>query len=317
MNDKELMCPVCGGSTQGYMNIPYALFPGITLNGRYFIGKVISQDSFGITYICRDIRSGVIAALREYYPAAMAMRNTAVSCDIVINGSKKDKKIYERSVEEVINDSSLKFEFVSLIYPYDCFKANNTVYTVSRIPYGQRLQDHIDTAGVMEYDAAVCMLMPFIDELKELHKRGIYHRSIVPDNIYLTDCGAILSGFGVPSCAPFAVPAGGFCYTPIEMYRKEYPEGAWTDVYEICAIIYRCITGKIPPAPDSRLDYEVLIPPSQLGIEIDPMLDKMLMHGLAPDPEYRIHSIEQMIAELSETPPKWQRSRAASRRRRI
>lgn len=92
-------------------------------------------------------------------------------------------------------------------------------------------------------------------------------------------------------------------YAPIEQYSRHGTQGTWTDVYALCATMYCCITGVVPPdASDRAFSDELLLSPSQMKIQTDPVFEKVLMHGLALAKEERIQDIDELFAELEKVP---------------
>ncbi|MCR5160283.1 MAG: hypothetical protein K6C06_00775, partial [Lachnospiraceae bacterium] len=45
------LCPICGYDNSLDGKIPIALLPGTVLNQRFFVGRVLGQGGFGITYL--------------------------------------------------------------------------------------------------------------------------------------------------------------------------------------------------------------------------------------------------------------------------
>ena len=60
-------------------------------------------------------------------------------------------------------------------------------------------------------------------------------------------------------------------YAPEEQYRRNGSQGPWTDVYGLCATIYKCVTGIVPDDSLNRLHYDSVRKPSELGVRISPL----------------------------------------------
>ena len=69
-------------------------------------------------------------------------------------------------------------------------------------------------------------------------------------------------------------------FAPYEQYSG-HGQGAWSDLYSLCATIYYCLTGKVPPSAMKRGEPDPLIPPSRLGAELTEQQERALLKGLA------------------------------------
>ena len=128
------------------------------------------------------------------------------------------------------------------------------------------------------------LIEPLFNALANLHRLGLIHRDISPDNLMLEDGEVRLIDFG---CArdiergnetlTITLKHG---YAPIEQYQTSGGQGPWTDVYALCATIYFCLVGQKPPQALNRIGSEKsLILPSKLGIDISPQREAAIIHG--------------------------------------
>ena len=88
-------------------------------------------------------------------------------------------------------------------------------------------------------------------------------------------------------------------FAPREQYVGR-GQGAWSDVYALCATIYYCLTGKVPPRSVERQDgdQDALTPPIQLGAELTEQQERALVKGLAVRAQNRWQSMAQLYGAL-------------------
>lgn len=308
LDDSESKCSRCGRDANEYQQRPHTLRQGAMLNNRYLVGGVIGEGGFGITYIGLDTLLQFRVAIKEFFPNGMVNRNNTVSNDVLSISTDSAKELFSKSRENFLREARTLAKFTNepgIVAVRDFFEENHTVYIVMEYLDGITLKNYLSQVGKISANNTVCLLMPVISSLKKIHEKNLIHRDISPDNIMLCDEQVKLLDFG--AARDFADEKSlsvmlKHGYAPMEQYRRHGTQGAWTDIYAICATMYKCVTGQIPPdAPDRVFDDDIK-KPSELGIEIEPEFENVLMHGLAIRPEDRIQSIDELLSELDAVP---------------
>jgi len=308
LGEKDGVCSRCGKNSAEYQQQPHTLSRGVILNNRYLIGGVLGEGGFGITYIGLDTLLQVRVAVKEFFPNGMVNRNNTVSNEVHSITTESAKEIFSKSRDNFLREARTLAKFTNeagIVSVRDFFEENHTVYIVMEYLEGITLKAYLSQVGTMSPNNTVCLLMPVFLSLRKMHEKKLIHRDISPDNIMLCDEKIKLLDFG--AAREFADERSlsvmlKHGYAPMEQYRRHGIQGAWTDVYAICATMYKCVTGKIPPdAPDRVFDDSIQMP-SQLGIPVEPEFEKVLLHGLAVKPEDRIQSIDELLEELNAVP---------------
>ena len=292
-------CPECGyKNLSGADKHPLALPEGTVLAGKYILGRVLGQGGFGITYIAQDYNTKELVAIKEFFPDTMAARTDSTTVSSY-SDERADAFIYGK--ECFLQEAKTLAEFngnPNIVKIYSYFEENGTAYFameyVDGISLLKYLQDHGGKISVKETEN---VLFPIMDALNEVHAKGIIHRDISPDNIYITkdgqikllDFGAARYSLGDRSRSLDVVLKHG--YAPKEQYARHGRQGPYTDVYSLAATFYRCITGRIPPDSIDRIDEDDLMNPSSLGVDISPAKEDALLRGLAINPSDRYMSM--------------------------
>ena len=302
------ICQNCGKNTDEYKHPAHTLKQGAMLHDRYLIGGVLGEGGFGITYIGLDTLLQYRVAIKEFFPNGMVNRNNTVSNEVQSISTESARELFSKSRENFLREARTLAKFSNesgIVSVKDFFEENHTVYIVMEYLDGITLKSYLAQVGTISPYNTVCLLMPVFQSLKKIHEKKLIHRDISPDNIMLVDENVKLLDFG--AAREFADERSlsvmlKHGYAPMEQYRRHGIQGTWTDVYAICATMYKCITGKIPPdAPDRVFDDEIKMP-SQMGIEIEPEFEKVLKHGLALKPDDRIQDIDELLEELERVP---------------
>lgn len=308
MKDKNgaEVCPHCG--TAPLQPSPHHLKPGTILNGKYLLGNVLGEGGFGITYVGFDLNLEIRVAIKEYFPNGLVARNTT-NTDAITVYSGPQVEIFDQGKNKFINEAKALAKFDNsqgIVSVKDFFLENGTAYITMEFLEGQTLKEYLDAkGGSLPADQVIKMLLPLMKSLDEVHNAGVIHRDISPDNIMITgnnqvkllDFGAArnMSPEGSKSLSIQLKPG----YAPEEQYRTHGKQGPWTDVYALCATIYRAITGKPPIESLERSHQDTLPFPSQLGINIHPDKEQALMIGLAVQAENRFQNMNDLYNALT------------------
>lgn len=290
--------------------VPHQLKPGTILNGKYLVGNVIGEGGFGITYIGRDTVLETKVAIKEFYPVGRINRNNEVSSNLTISTEEQRdfiRKGRDRFLAEARNIAQFSSE-PGIVNVKDFFEENETAYIIMEYLVGKTLAAHIKEYGPMDAEKVRVLMLPLAEALSKIHKLGVIHRDISPDNImYLNQGICKLMDFG--SARYFmqqdqeltsTVKRG---YTPEEQYTSTGNQGPWTDVYGLCATIYKCITGTTPADAIDRMAYDSLKRPSELGVRISPEFENAIMCGLALHAKDRCQSMDELLRLMQGSTP--------------
>lgn len=305
-NEKYNACPYCGYEEGTPPKEAYHLVPGTTIKDKYIVGKVIGYGGFGVTYLGYDAVLNQRVAIKEYLPGEFATRATGAS-DVTIFSGEREEQFADGIVKFVDEARRLaKFRNTSgIVRIFDSFTANHTAYIVMEYLEGETMKDKLEREGKIPVDEALNLMMPIIRALSEVHKEGILHRDISPDNIFVTKYGEVkLLDFGAARYATTThskslsviVKPG---YAPQEQYRSRGDQGTWTDVYACAATLYKMITGITPEDSMERGNRDTLALPSRLGVKIPKNKENAIMNALNLRIEDRTQTAEAFEADLT------------------
>ncbi len=303
----EVQCPVCGYNVDTPQKSPY--LPVKTLiGGKYIVGKVMSFNSEGITYMAYDVDRKSAVVLREFMPETLVVRDFD---DVRITVLEHQRELYDALLREFLalwrNLARIR-GFSALIPVIDIFEENNTAYAVTEYTESLTLRDFLlrSRTGYLNWEKANQLFMPVLSLLSCLHEVGIVHYGISPDTLLVGRDGKLrLSGFSIKeyrfgneNISPEIFDG----YAPLEQYRFSVEDGAWSDVYAFCAVIYRSLVGSVPQDAVARSTSDKLIIPARYAEIIPAYVINALMNGLQIDPNERTRDIETLREELSATP---------------
>ena len=284
----------------------YCLRKGTRLIGRYTIEGVLGQGGFGITYLGMDELHKKKVAIKEFFPQGIVTRNIEYE-DTVTVTLVGEKENYEKGKERFLKEAQTMAMFSKdkgIVKALDFFEINNTAYIVMEYLEGVTLKQYLRENKRIDAEDLVELLVPLIEALDEIHSQGLIHRDISPDNIMvlpdgrikLMDFGAArdYTEFGEKSLSIVLKPG----YAPPEQYQTHGIQGPWTDIYALCATMYKCITGENPPDAIDRLVDDHLKKISAFGISVSPQIEKAIIKGMSVAAKDRYQNVGDFCEDL-------------------
>ncbi len=304
-------CLCCGfDAAHGRGKYPLALPPGSILNGRYIIGRVLGQGGFGITYIAQDVQKRARFAIKEYFPETLATRTEGHNVT-AFSGQRKDNFLY--GMRCFLTEAKTLAQFngaENIVRVHRYFEENGSAYFVMDYIDGVSLQTYLrQRGGRISWKEASQILFPVIEALSLVHRKGIVHRDIAPDNIYITRNGTVkLLDFGSARYSlgdksrslDIMLKAG---YSPKEQYVRRGKQGPFTDVYAMAATMYHALTGRVPPEAIERMNADKLMLPSALGSDIPDYAEAALLKALSVSAENRYQTMENFLNAMKGPDP--------------
>ena len=284
----------------------HCLRKGTRLIGRYIIEGVLGQGGFGITYLGIDELHEKKVAIKEFFPQGIVTRNIEYQ-DTVTVTFVGEKDNYEKGKERFLKEARTMAKFSKdegIVKALDFFEINNTAYIVMEYLEGITLKQYLRENQRIAPEDLIELLVPLIESLDEIHSQGMIHRDISPDNIMvlpdgrikLMDFGAArdYTEFGEKSLSIVLKPG----YAPPEQYQTHGIQGPWTDIYALCATMYKCITGENPPDAIERVMDDSLKKISEFGIAIPPQEEAAIIKGMSVSAKDRYQDIKDFCEDL-------------------
>ena len=281
---------------------------GYRLNGRYRVCRSLGQGGFGITYLAEDELLGQKIVIKEYFPAAFARRAEDGSIRIMEETDRADfTEGRNRFLREARILTSL-LDVPGVVKAWNYFQENQTAYLVMEYVQGISLRSWLEQNGeVPSFDEALEMLRPVVLALANIHKKGLLHRDITPDNLMVGANGTVkLLDFGSArsylrekdsEMTQTVLLKSG--YAPPEQYDGKSVQGPWTDIYALSATLYEMITGCMPEDALQRQIRDELLEPSVYGAKITPEQEEhLLKRGLALDERERYTSVQEFSSDF-------------------
>lgn len=322
-------CPFCGKELNN-MNPPGTLPFASLLAERYTIGRHQATDGEGILYEAVENTGGVRVMVKEYYPVTLSIgrdENGLVmpkeGREVLFKTTRMDFADLYRSIQRITPATGLAAVL-------DVVEENNTVYAVLEQVEGESLSRYLsEHSQNLDPAQARSLLQPIMEGVATMHKAGLVHRGICPDNIILSSGGAQarLCGYatlGLRTAGSELKSQLYDGYSAPEQYSAAEFEGRYTDVYGLAAVFYRLLTGQATVPANQRRVNDSLQAARALEPEVPGYISVVLSAALRMDPGSRIQNVPELMGALTSqraadsiTPPQRQPERSAVREQHI
>lgn len=299
----ETVCPFCGYDTDSPYLQAY-LKPRTILLDRYIVGKMLRYNGEGATYIGFDINTGRKVEIREYMPDLLSSRKKGSNELVVYPGSETQFKALMSDFVELSVSLSKMTTLSSIVPVINLFEENNTVYAIYEYVDAITLREFINqNAGELPWTQAKNMFTPLLTAISTVHNMDIIHRGISPETIYVTKNGVLfLKGFSIASVRTASselTPEISPGYAAPEQYKPTMLQGPFTDVYGIAAVMYRTLTGTMPPDASTRNPKDNLLPAAKLNGAVPQNVSDTLFEAMQLSVENRIANIPLLLMGIS------------------
>ena len=276
--------------------------PGQTLNNsEYTVERELGRGRFGITYLTKRAVGDrwVIKVLDPQVLVGLAQ-------------DERDR-LEEMHWQEAVKLATCKHP--NIVKRRTPFKEGTVVCLPMEYLDGQSLGDRSQI--ILVESLALKYVQQIGEALKVVHSEGLVHRDVRPSNIFLRihdgKPEAVLTDFGLAvdidselTRTRKAELIDGF--SPIELYARGNPVGAYTDVYSLAATLYELLTGVVPvSAFDRKVKMTELVSPQVKNVEISGQTAKAILRGMSLEEIKRPQSVESWLEQLdlrSEFPEK-------------
>jgi eukaryotic-like serine/threonine-protein kinase len=215
------------------------LVPGHRLADRFVLERVVGEGGMGVVWAARDERAGGAGA---------------VALKILKEVSAAERKRFLR--EAAVMQS---FDHPGILDVREVVAVGDDVVLVMDLLEGESLGAHLGRVGRLPVAEASAVLVPLVEATLALHKRGVVHRDLKSENVYLCADGRVLVlDFGMAKLtASFDLAVSGWMtesglllgtphYMAPEQIYGEPDVDARADVWALGVVVYECLSGERP-----------------------------------------------------------------------
>ncbi len=272
---------------------------GQTIDGRYLIERQLGEGGMGVVYQIKHVILG----------KALAMK--VLRADV-----SRDEEIITRFRQEAQSASAIGSQHIIDISDFGTLPEGSTYFVMEMLD-GTELSELIEAPEPIPAERVIHIAKQLCDALGAAHERGIVHRDMKPDNVFLIerpknpDFVKVLD-FGIAKVGGASsklTQAGQVFGTPHYMSPEQCAGQSVdhrTDIYAVGVILYEMACGRVPFDADNLMGiltkhiYEQPIPPHELPppIEVPPGLEAVILKALAKQADQRYQSMSEMREDL-------------------
>ena len=297
------VCPHCGKILEG-CNPAGCLPVGTVLAGRYTVGEMRSLDGEGVLYSGVENLGGFRVTIKEYLPVTLSAERGAdcilrpkQGSEVLFKTTRMDFADLYRAIQRVTPASGLEAVL-------DVVEANNTVYAVLENLGGTPLEQWLENRPApVQAEDACAMLRPVFEGVAAMHKAGLVHRGICPENIrVMADGRCRLAGYatvGLRTAGSGLHEQLYEGYSAPEQYTTAEFEGRYTDEYSLAAVFYRMVCGQAPMPAAQRVVSDSNPRARTVEPAVPAYVSDVLQLGLRLKVMERIQTVPQLYQALS------------------
>ncbi len=302
-NGQNISSPASRGATMGIANPPQEQPPrnpfevGNTIANRYLLQSKIGEGGMAIVFKANDLELDDEIALKVFLQQVV------------------DPKMQEESLgrfkQELKLSRQLNHENIIRLYDIGMFEGRR--YISMELLRGIVLEELMEKEGRVDFARGLAYLGQSCAGLQAAHDKGVIHRDIKPDNLFVTNEEVIkVMDFGIAKNTHArgmtieGMTAGTPEYMAPEQISSFSDVNHSADLYSLGLIAYRMFTAKLPFEHEELMPLlmmhlnETPTPPRQLNPEIPAELEEIILRLLEKDPANRISSCRELASLLKQ-----------------
>jgi eukaryotic-like serine/threonine-protein kinase len=183
---------------------------------------------------------------------------------------------------------------------------------------GESLAELLSKRGPLPMAEAVALILPILSAVAEGHRRGVFHRDLKPQNIFV---GNTRSGDPLPKVLDFGISKlkdegkvnplteansflGTVTYMSPEQARTARSVDGRSDEYSMAVVLYQCVTGATPHDADNSIELIYKIASGELVTlrtrrsDLPEEFGAVVMRALSTNPDDRYESVRAFAGAL-------------------
>jgi CheY-like chemotaxis protein len=268
------------------------VLPGSVLDGKYRLEQKIGAGGFGAVYRATHVGLSKPVAVKLFRP---------------LPGNASPEGL-ERFYQEGVSASRVTHR--NAVAVLDSGISSGLAYLVMELLSGHSLAEELTQQNILSTSRALAILIPVCEALAAAHERGIVHRDIKPDNIFLhqTRDGEVVKvvDFGIAKIVKSTgglpdqtmTSAGDIVGTPAYIAPERFadqPYDGRADIYSVGILLYRMLSGNVPFQSSDGGLYSIalmhLTKEPKLLRSLNPMvpvtIENLVSQMLSKDPDKR------------------------------
>lgn len=268
-----------------------------SLIGRYRVEDKIGSGGMGAVYKCRHPDSNILVAVK------------------VITYGEMDDVLVRRFEQEIA--ATCRLNHPGIVRGLDYGRYGEYPFLVMEYVNGESLGDRIIREWRLSAEDAVPIIVQTAAALDYVHRRGIIHRDIKPDNILISTTGQVkITDMGLIKNRGMDLNLTGLATglgTPNFMSPEQFSDAKAADprcdIYSLGASLYMALSGSLPF--EAKTDLAILkrkLTDDLTGVkpEIAPNLsarvDAAVRKSVRSNPDERYTSMSEFVEALTGTP---------------
>jgi eukaryotic-like serine/threonine-protein kinase len=237
--------PSDDATTRSARGAPQTLKPGDVIAGKYLIEGVIGQGAMAVVLLATNLRLDEAVALKILRPEIA-----------------KDPDMCMRFEREARSAAKLRSEHAARVHDVEVLEDGQLLIVMEYLK-GRPLNQVISESGPLPVERVAEFSIQLCEGLGEAHARGIVHRDVKPENIFVVEkdgwSSVKILDFGISkvlaehnSVTRTQSLLGSPCYMSPEQLRASQSVDPRSDIWSLGAVIFEMLTGKTPFDHESR-----------------------------------------------------------------